>query len=286
MNREYKDRLFRLLFGSEQYKENTLSLYNALAGTDYDDAGDLVFNTINDSIYMRMKNDLSFLVRQDMELYEHQSTWNPNMPFRDFEYMAGLYDKYVEENGLDVYGSKELVLPTPRCVVFFNGDKETEDISELRLSSLFAEPEKSCIELVTTVYNINRGHNRELMGRCGVLRDYSEFVGRAKERMASQNDLSKAMNEVVDSCIRDGILADVLMARKAEVIEMCIREYDEIRHIENEKNISREEGISDSINKTVAIMKRLNAPDVRVIDELVREFGISRDEAETRLRMA
>lgn len=74
VNREYKDRLFKFIFGSPENKEWTLSLYNAINGTHYTDASAIEFNTIEDAVYMSMKNDLSFLflIENIMNLYEHQ----------------------------------------------------------------------------------------------------------------------------------------------------------------------------------------------------------------------
>ena len=95
INRQYKDRLFRLLFGKEESRDNILSLYNALQGTDYTNAGDIELTTIEDAIYIGMKNDVSFIIDDRMPLWEQQSTYNPNMPVRGFMYYGKLYDAYL-----------------------------------------------------------------------------------------------------------------------------------------------------------------------------------------------
>ena len=61
-NRCYKDSLFRLLFGREENKQNLLDLYNALNDSNYTNKDDLTINTIDDVIYMKMKNDISFIL--------------------------------------------------------------------------------------------------------------------------------------------------------------------------------------------------------------------------------
>ena len=140
VQRNYKDRLFRRLFGGEDTKENLLMLYNALNGTDYVNADDLTVNTIEDVIYLGMKNDLSILVSEavslyrTMEIYEQQSTINPNIPAREFMYAAKLYDKYIYMSKLNRYGRKLMPLPVPRLVVLYNGENEQEDQVILRLS--------------------------------------------------------------------------------------------------------------------------------------------------------
>ena len=62
INREYKDRLFIFIFGREENKEWTLSLFNAVNGSDYDDPSVIEFDTLDNYLYMGMKNDVSFLV--------------------------------------------------------------------------------------------------------------------------------------------------------------------------------------------------------------------------------
>ena len=97
INRRYKDRLFYALFGSEERKRLTLELYNAINQTDYDNPDDLQLNTIEDVVYMGMKNDVSFLLASDLNMYEQQSTWNPNMPLRCFLYAAHALEKYLRD---------------------------------------------------------------------------------------------------------------------------------------------------------------------------------------------
>ena len=97
-NREYKDRLFRFVFGAEENKAYLLSLCNAVSGTDYTDVDAIEITTLSDAIYIKMKNDISFLIHSEMNLFEHQSTFNPNMPLRGMEYFVELYGNYVRMN--------------------------------------------------------------------------------------------------------------------------------------------------------------------------------------------
>ncbi|MDY3998500.1 MAG: hypothetical protein SOY73_05275 [Blautia sp.] len=131
INREHKDRLFRRIF---EKKEELLSLYNALNESDYRDADALEIYTMDSFVYMRMRNDLSFLIDMTLNVYEHQSTYNPNMPLRGFFYMSSAYQKYVALNRLDIYSSKMIPLPLPRYYVFYNGTKKMPDESILYLT--------------------------------------------------------------------------------------------------------------------------------------------------------
>ena len=91
-NRNYKDRLFRFVFKN---KKDLLDLYNAINGTNYDDPEELEVNTLENVLYLSMKNDLSFLIDAELNLYEHQSTYNPNMPMRGLLYFAGVYNRHI-----------------------------------------------------------------------------------------------------------------------------------------------------------------------------------------------
>ena len=123
INREHKDRLFSFLFGEKGNKEWTLSLYNAVSHTDYTDPDSIEFTTMADAVYMGMKNDISFILCQVMNVYEQQSTYNPNMPVRQLMYAAKLYDKYIQQKKLNIYGKKVVCLPVLKLVFFSMGQK-------------------------------------------------------------------------------------------------------------------------------------------------------------------
>ena len=159
-NRQYKDRLFKAIFGrnTKESKQWRLDLYNALNGTDYKNPDDLTLTTIENVIYITMKNDISFLIGSQMNLYEQQSSYNPNMPLRGLMYFAQLYQIYLSSQGKDLFGSTLVKVPAPYYVVFYNGDKEMPDVSYQKLSDAF-EPKGSSVgfEWTATVINIGGG---------------------------------------------------------------------------------------------------------------------------------
>ena len=105
-------------------RKNLLSLYNAVNGSSYEDPDALEIVTLENAVYMGMKNDLAFIVDTGLFLYEHQSTYNPNMPLRDLFYIAGEYQKLVDHRFL--YSSSIQKIPAPNFLVFYNGT-ERED---------------------------------------------------------------------------------------------------------------------------------------------------------------
>ena len=228
-NRKYKDRLFRFLF---REKKDLLDLYNAVNESFYTDPNELEIITLDDVIFMKMKNDLSFMISDQLNLYEHQSTFSPNMPLRGLLYFARQYEGLIAQRKDNMYGSKLIMLPTPKYVVFYNGKDRQEDKSELLLSDAFeAGPGSGCLECQALMLNINRGHNKELMERCRRLWEYSEFVSEVNENLRQNMSPKTAIMKAIDTCIQSGILEDVLLKNRAEVLHMLLTEYDEKKHM-------------------------------------------------------
>ena len=227
-NKEYKDRLFKFIFKD---KEKLLSLYNALNSSHYTNPDDIEITTLEDVIYCKMKNDISFIIDDRLSLFEHQSTYNPNMPLRGFLYFAKHFEKYIAKNEVDIYGSTLIELPTPKFVVFYNGTGMTEDRKILRLTDSFTtNKEKSCMELEAIVLNINYGKNKKLMESCRSLMEYSYFVQKVKD-YSKKHERDIAIELAVDECIKENILKEILIKNRAEVVDMLLTEYDEEKRI-------------------------------------------------------
>lgn len=163
LNRKYKDRLFRFIFND---KENLLQLYNAINDSHYSNPDDLVITTIDDVVYMGMKNDLSFMIDDIMNLYEHQSTYSPNLPLRGLFYFSAMYRNYIEPMKQKLYTDSPLRIPFPVYLVFYNGSMEEPERKEILLSDLFIQNGKGlqpALECTAPLLNINFGHNQELM---------------------------------------------------------------------------------------------------------------------------
>lgn len=217
----YKDRVFRLLFCD---KKKLLELYNALNHTAYTSEEDLTVNTLNNAIFMKMKNDISFVVESEMCLYEHQSSYCPNMPLRGFFYFADLYKKLIRDIDLSI--RRKIRIPPPHYIVFYNGLERKEEEFEQRLSEVFESDEEGCMELVVRTINVNFGKNTELMKNCKTLYEYSYFVATVR-RYQETKELTEAVNLAVEECIEANILREFLTEQKAEVIGMSIYEYNE-----------------------------------------------------------
>ena len=221
--RNYKDRIFRMVF---REKKALLALYNAMNETDYENEDDLKVTTLESALYLEMKNDVSFVLYDELLLYEHQSTKNPNLPLRNLFYVSDVYSELTKD--LFLYGSVPVQIPEPKFVVFYNGLENMQEREVLKLSSLYAKKaEHISLELETLVLNVNVGYNKILMERCRQLSDYAQFVSEVRKRLSKKIPLSEAVNEAVEDCIQRGILAEFLSKNRAEVIKVSIYEYDE-----------------------------------------------------------
>ncbi len=246
--RQTKDIVFRLVFGND--RQALLQLYNVLHGTAYTDPHELQIVTLDNAIYISRKNDLAFLLAGSINMYEHQSTLNPNMPVRFLIYLAQEYQLLVESMDKSLYGSELIPLPTPQCVVFYNGIADTPDEYELRLSSAFSNQDvEPAVEVVVKVININYGHNEYLMQGCGMLSQYAQFVAVTREYANRYNNREEAMNAAIEYCIAHGILEDILRKHRSQVLGSLLEEFDEKKYARTLRAEGYEAGRTDGFTE-------------------------------------
>ena len=245
-NNEYKDRLFNFIFGSPENRKWTLSLYNAVNGSDYTDENAIEINTIKEVLYLGMHNDTSFLLSDTMNVYEHQSTYNPNMPVRQLQYLGSLYEGYITKNKLNKFGDKLLELPIPKLVVFYNGLDEKEDELILQLSDSFNEAHKNDadVEVRVKMLNINYGHNKELLEICRPLFEYSWLINTIRQYLKTMK-IENALSCSIDDVPEDFVLKTFLKTNKSEVTTMLLTEYNE----EEVMGLFREDGKREGCDK-------------------------------------
>ena len=246
--RNYKDTVFRMLF---REKENLLSLYNALNQTSYTDVDSLEITTLENAVYTNYKNDISFVFDFELLLYEHQSTFNPNMPLRNLLYVTSmLQDRTKGEN---LYSRSIVRIPAPKFVVFYNGTDSQPEQRVLRLSDAFEKKQDHpALELAVIVYNVNLGHSQELLEACQLLKEYAQYVEQVRV-FAKGMPFPEAVEKAVDFCIKNEILSDFLSKNRAEAIAMSIFEYDEEKHMRS----VHEEGRAEGENRVVQLLQRL-----------------------------
>ena len=266
-NKNYKDTVFRMVFNNKQY---LLDLYNAINKTSYSNPEDLTITTLSGETFLKMKNDLSFIINFELNLYEHQSYPCPNIPLRDLYYLAATLREIIPHE--KTYSQHKLSIPTPRFYMFYNGTTAMDDTVTYRLSEMFQNPVGDpSVELVVTCLNVNEGHNKDLMKACQALNGYSIFVSKVrkytKEAIENYNsshstplallaDKSKIIKALVkssvaraiDECIDEDILSDFFRENRKEVIEMGVHEYSYEKHLQLEKDESYLDGFDSGYN--------------------------------------
>lgn len=244
INREKNDRLFKFIFGNAEHKHLTLELYNAINGTSFKNADNIEINTIEDAVYMSMKNDLSFILADTMNLYEQQSTYSPNMPIRMLCYLGMLYSKYIEQKGLkdSLYLSGIVPLPVPKLIVFYNGVTKKPETKLLKLSDSFPRDSKASVQVIVKMVNINKGNNQDLLNRCRPLSDYALFTSEVREYNKTM-ELEEAVNKALLALPDDSEVKKLILSNKAEVTNMFLFEYDEKETMEAFKEEGRREGM-------------------------------------------
>ena len=286
--RNHKDRLFRMIF---REKKELLSLYNAVNGTSYTNTEELEIVTLENAIYMNMKNDLAFIMDSYLNLYEHQSTYSPNMPLRDLFYIAKELQGQVDHR--DLYRNTLIKIPTPRFLVFYNGSEEQAEKKYLRLSDAFQKSmDDPDLELVVTMLNINLGKNRKLLEQCQTLKEYAIYVKKVRTYAKSMK-VEEAVDRAVRECINEGILREFLLRNRKEAVEMSIFEYDEeavfeiVRKDEYEKGLQEglEKGIEQGIEKGIEEGREegFSAGKADAILELLEDIGTIPEEIRERI---
>lgn len=290
VQRNVKDRLFRFLF--EKDREALLELYNALNGTAYQDPSQLEIVTIESAVYVVMKNDLAYILSGTLNLYEHQSTYCPNLPVRFLIYLAQEYQMVTESAETSLYGTSQISLPTPQCIVFYNGTRQMPEEQTFKLSDAFENKDvRADIELTVRMLNINHGYNTLLMERCRVLEEYSRLAAVTREYMAVEKDMQTALNRALNQCIEKGILREFLLKNRAEVLGMLLEEFDAEKYErtlrsegwEEGRKEGREKGLEEGIRNSIEIMQETGQPREFAKKKLIEKYSISEEEAEQKL---
>ena len=257
--KDYKDRLFRMIFND---KEKLLELYNAMNGSDYKDASELQVVTLENAIYLSMKNDVAYVLHDELFLYEQQSTKNANMPLRCLFYASDTYSVLVKDK--NIYGSKMLPLPSPTFVVFYNGKQKMDEEWELRLSDAFVKKQENPnLEVIVKVKNINMGNSRELFEKCRPMRDYMIFVDKVR-RYSQEQTLEDAVERTIRECMEEDVMADFLKRNRAEGAKMCLYEYDE----EKQREFDREEGKMELLEELIRKKLKKGYSKEMIVDSL------------------
>lgn len=245
MKRTIKDSIFTLMFKQPEY---ALQLYQALHPEDTDvTEADCKVVTLENILTVGEYNDLGLQVRDRLLLLvEAQSTFSVNITLRMLMYVAATYKEYVEEQKLDLYGSRAIMIPKPELYVVYTGTKQ--DIPDtLRLSDLYEGA--GSIDLQVKVCRNN--------GKGDILDQYVRFCEIVDEKRREYDRTQRAIEEILKQCKEENILTPFLSSRKKEVQNIMVTLFDQEKVLEiHDYNVAKEarqkgieEGISEAARK-------------------------------------
>lgn len=237
---EYRSDVFSMIMQEPKY---ALQVYNTLNGTSYDDPTLVTVRLNERGFSLSLRNDSTFYVNSDLNLYEHQSTVNPNIPLRQLRYFISEIKEIIKDK--DIFSSKLIKLPTPRFAVFYNGTAKQPESYEYRLSTSFADSNASELELICKMYNINPGNNVTMITGCEALSGYQTFVEKTKECVSEGYEPKEAVKSAIDYCVSNGIMVDFFNHKRQEVEKMTLLDYTFERRLELTARDSRAEGFSE-----------------------------------------
>jgi predicted transposase/invertase (TIGR01784 family) len=276
VNREYKNSVFSLLFSNPDVLRE---LYSAIEGIELPPNIPIDINTLSDVLIREQINDISFTIDNRLVvLIEHQSTINNNMPLRLLMYIARIYEKIIDRK--KTYQKRLEGIPCPEFIVLYNGDDPYPDHKELRLSEAFKTAEdlkrknkELPLEIVAQIYNINHGHNEEILKKCEVLNDYSFFIYNIRSYQKKDFSLEEAVESAIKYCIDNNKLRGFLRTHSSEVRNMLITEYNRDEEMEVVREEALEEGLERGLMTTArnALAKGLTLEFVQEITGLDRE---------------
>ncbi len=216
------------------------------------------------------------------------------MPLRSLLYIGRAYERLVPPRSR--YKKKLVPLPTPEFYTFYNGKEKWEKEKELRLSDAYIVKDgEPSLELKVKVINIRPEEHHEILEKCQVLKEYSHFMEIVQNYQISGEE--EPYKKAIKECIEKGILADYLMRKGSEVVNMLLDEYDYETDIEVQREEAREEGRKlgreegREEEKSSLIRKKLEkgktiseiADDLEDTEEnivhLIKEFHLGRKES-------
>ena len=258
-------------------RARALDVYNAMAGTAYTDPEIIEIHTLESGVSLTVHNDASFVVSMDsvLNIYEHQSTYNPNMPLRELIYFVTIIKKLVENKYL--LSHKLVKISTPKFAVFYNGGETRPEREVLKLSDAYEnQSDEPQLELMCTVYNINPGNNEDLKKRSQTLREYMIFVGYVNENLAKakkgEKDYETAIRDAVNRCIAEDILKEFLLERGEDVQKIMMFDLTYEKQMENAKREWHNDGVEEGVIRQLAVSIVKKVKKNKTLEEIADEL--------------
>ncbi|MBQ3396638.1 MAG: hypothetical protein IJG55_10015, partial [Synergistaceae bacterium] len=217
MNRGAKNTVFLDLFSIPKYRLQMIQTLHPEM-TDIKEE-DIKLVTLNHVMINGLYNDLTLLVRDKLIIFvEAQSTWSINIILRILLYLAATYRDYIFEQGLNIYGSKTLIIPEPEFYVIYTGSRKIKrDIISLRQD--FWHNPTAKLDLIVRV--INSENKYDIVGQ------YIIFSHVFDEQVKIHGRKEIAIENAIRICQDSGVLKEYLESRKKEVMNIMTLLFDQ-----------------------------------------------------------
>ncbi len=294
-----KDSIFSFIF---RQPENTRRLYLALHPEDSDvTEADCKLITLEHILTNGMTNDLGFQVRDKLILLvEAQSKFSLNIVLRMLLYLAATYKEYVEEQKLDLYGSRPVSIPRPELYMVYTGvPRQLPEV--LRLSDMYSGPGGVEVEIQVL---------RDT-GAGTIVDQYIRFCEISNEQRKQYGYTMKAVEETLRICCEENILMPFLASCQREVQDIMVTLFNQERITEiHEYNLrkearqegwqegrqegrqqgrqegrqeGRQQGIEEGIRAMVLTLKEFTADRAAIAQSLVKQFELLPQTAEEKV---
>ena len=298
VSRGSKDTVFLNLFSIPKYQLQMIqTLHPEMSGLKEDD---IKLVTLNHVLINGVYNDLALLVRDKLIIFaEAQSTWSINILVRILMYLSYTYHDYIIENGLNVYGSKKILVPEPEFYVIYTGKRKiSKDIISLR-QDFWHNPNAKVDILVRVIHSENKN---DIIGQ------YIIFSHVFDEQVKIHGRTMEAAENTMRICQDNDVLREYLESRKKEVITIMMVLFDQeyatekygderekkgkkigekegekrgrkIGEIEGEKKGKKIGRIEGAMENTVRMCRRFGATIEEAINMLAKDFGLTAENA-------
>ncbi len=132
--------------------------------------------------------------------------------------------------------------------------------------------------------NVNYGQNKELMERCKTLNEYAQFIAIIRRNLAENMKHREAVEQAVDECIRNNILADILRKNRGEIVDSILTEWDENEYREFLKEESWKEGCEagriEGIEMMIQSCIEFGIDREKICEKIMEKFSMSKEDAE------
>ena len=173
----------------------------------------------------------------------------------------------------NLYGTKTVQIPPPEFVIFYNGEKDMPEETLLKLSDMYGVKVKDPkLELEAVMLNISGSNNSRLKEACRTLKDYAVYTDKIR-LYSKEQTLEEAVEKAINECIAENVLKDFLTKHRAEAKAMSIFEYDQEKHIRQEREEAWEEGRTSGLKEGRASgMKEGRASGLKLAETIFRLF--------------